>query len=84
MGFAILIIWFVMYLIGHDWAYKFHKSLWSGLTRHDFSMLNLYGMTFFKLFIFGVFLLPYFAIRLVLCAQREGLADAETGASPSP
>ena len=60
-----------MYLGGGDWGYDFHKDLWSGLTRHEYDLINLCGMALLKIGAFGAFLLPYIAIRLVLRQQSE-------------
>ncbi len=66
MVMALLMAWFLFYLTGGDWAYGFHREIWFDLTRHEFALLNLYGLTFLKLSAFGLFLVPYIAIRMVL------------------
>ena len=65
MGMAFLIFWFVWFLVAGQWAFEFHQQ-WLSWTRHEFDLLNIYGMTFLKVAVFVGFLFPYFAIRLVL------------------
>jgi hypothetical protein len=65
LSVALLAIWFLFYLAGGDWAYSVH-SKWFDLSRHEFALLNYYGMAFLKLGAIVFFLLPYCAIKLML------------------
>jgi len=65
MGFAFLLLWFVLVLAGGEMAYEFHGKLFD-ITKHEFELLNYFGMALLKLLVFVVFLIPYLATRLVL------------------
>ena len=71
MGIATLILWFVGFLAGGQWGYEFHQPLWSGLTRHEFDLINLCAMAILKVGVFAVFLLPYLSIGMVLKRQHK-------------
>jgi len=65
LGIALMLWWFVFFLIGGNWAYGIH-SQWFDMTKHDFDLLNYYGMAFVKMSILLFFFIPYVSIRLVL------------------
>lgn len=65
LGMALLLFWFVFFLVGTDLAVAIHGRLFS-VTREQLIMLNYVGMGLFKLVIFAVFLIPYVAIRWTL------------------
>lgn len=71
MGIAVLIVWFGMFLACGQWSYEFHQPMWSGLTRHEFDLINLCGLALLKVGIFVGFLLPYLAIRMVLGVRKS-------------
>ncbi len=60
---AILIVWFVWLLIGPEFAYKTY-SVWFGITRPEFMLLNLIGLMGFKILCITFFLIPFAAIKL--------------------
>ena len=62
---AVLLLWFGFILLGADFAYGIH-SQWFELSRHDFDLMNYYGMALIKGCGFMFFLFPYISIRLVL------------------
>ena len=62
---ALLIIWFMSYVVGGDWIYSIH-SKWFAVSKHEFALVNYYGMALVKLCAVVFFLLPYGAIKLVL------------------
>lgn len=63
--FALLLSWFVFYLVAAGWAFSIH-SRWFELTRHDFDLMNYYGMALIKICAIMFFLFPYVSIKLVL------------------
>ena len=65
LGFLFLIFWFALYLAAADFMYSMHGRMFD-LTPHDIDMMNYYGMAYFKLTVFVLFLIPYIAVRLVL------------------
>ena len=62
---ALLIVWFVSYVAGGDWICSIHSN-WFDLSKHEFAMMNYYGMALVKLCAIVFFLLPYGAIKLML------------------
>ena len=73
---ALIMASFFLYLAVGDWGYELHENFWSGLTRHDYSLIWACILSFFKTLIFVAFLVPYIAIRMVL---RQQPSDAENG-----
>jgi len=66
LNFALILIWFVFFLIGSSrWGYEFHSKVFD-ITRHEFAVINYCGIAFAKLCNIIFFLFPYFSIRLVL------------------
>ena len=65
LSFALLLLWFVVYLLGGDWGFRIH-SKWFGLNRHDYDLLYYYGMAFVKTCAILFFLFPYLSIKLLL------------------
>ncbi|UCE99311.1 MAG: hypothetical protein JSV82_09145 [Planctomycetota bacterium] len=61
-GWALLLLWFLMYVIMADWIYTVHSKFFD-ISMHDFALMNYYGMALVKSFIVLVFLIPYVAIH---------------------
>jgi hypothetical protein len=62
---ALLIVWFMSYVVGGDWIYSIH-SKWFDLSKHEFALMNYYGMALVKLCAIVFFLFPYGSIKLML------------------
>jgi hypothetical protein len=60
---ALLIVWFMSYVVGGDWIYSIH-SKWFNVSKHEFVLINYYGMALVKLCAVVFFLLPHGAIKL--------------------
>ena len=69
-SFTLLLFWFLFFLLGGELGYRIH-SKWFMLSRHDYDLLNYYGMAFVKMCALLFFLFPYFAIRLALRKNRS-------------
>ena len=69
LGFLFLLIWLAFYMAAADFIFGVHGGMFD-LTRHDFDIMNYYGMAYFKMTVFVLFLIPYIAVRLVLKSQR--------------
>ncbi len=69
LSFALLIVWFFFYVLLGDMGYKMHARLFE-LSRHDYALVNYCGMAFAKISATLFFLVPYFAIRVVLRKTR--------------
>jgi preprotein translocase subunit SecG len=63
----LLIVWLVFYSLGGkgDLGYSIH-SKWFEMSKHDYVLLNYYGIAFTKICAILFFLFPYIAIRLML------------------
>ena len=70
LSFALLLLWFVFYLLAGNWAYSIHAG-WFELGKRDFALVNYWGMAFTKVFAVMIFLLPYLSIKLVLRKKRK-------------
>ena len=69
LSYALLILWFILYVLLGDLGYGTHAQ-WFVLNRHDYALINYYGMAFVKVCAIIFFLFPYFAIKLVLRKKR--------------
>jgi hypothetical protein len=65
MSYALLLLWFVLYLLAGNWAYNFQAG-WFELSRHDITLVNYFGIAFTKICAIIFFLFPYVSIKLVL------------------
>jgi hypothetical protein len=65
INFSILILWFFVFLLAHDWIYGFHGK-WFALPVENFDAIHYVSMAFFKLCIFLFNLVPYLALRIVV------------------
>jgi hypothetical protein len=65
LAVCLLLLWFLFFLVGADWAYSIH-SRWFELSRVHFDLMIYYGMAFFKMAAILFFLLPYVSIKLIL------------------
>ena len=70
LSVTLLLLWFVFYLTGGDWAYSIH-SRWFEISRRDFDLINYYGMALIKICTILFFLFPYLSIKLVLLKKER-------------
>lgn len=64
INFAILIVWFLAFVMGRDFMFKMHKK-WFNVPKEKFNSINYTLMGIFEILIFLLFLAPYLAIRVV-------------------
>ena len=69
---ALLLLSFIFYLLSGDIAYRLH-SKWFELSKYDYDLLYYGGMAFIKICAVIFFLVPYFAIRMVV---RKNIKEA--------
>jgi len=69
LGAVLLMVWLFGILIGGDFTYAMH-SQWFEISRHDFDVMNYYGMALLKTSLLVFFLLPYISIRWVLWRKK--------------
>ena len=65
INYAILLLWVVLVTLGRDWVYPIWGRLGFRLSAEQFEMLNLAGMTFYKISIFLFNIVPCIALYLV-------------------
>jgi hypothetical protein len=65
IGVVFVMFWFIFFLLSGDAGYRIHTKLFQ-ISRHEYDLLNYYGMAFVKVCNFLFFLFPYIAIRIVL------------------
>ncbi len=63
IGFVVLMIWFVFFLVAGGLIYDVHGSMFKKITDRQFEVIHYCGMGLLKLFIFVFFLVPYIALR---------------------
>jgi len=63
-NYAILMIWFGVFSLAHDWMYNLH-SRWFRLSVETFDALHYAGITIYKTGIFLLNIAPLFALWLV-------------------
>ena len=64
MGKAFQVFWLSLFLAGGQWLYELNQ--WVSWSRHEFDLCNIYALVFLELLVYVGFLVPYFAIRMVL------------------
>ncbi len=69
-GLALLLLWFLLYLITPNWMFELNAS-WFNVGRRDFDLINYFGMGFLKISIILFFLFPYLAIKSVLRRKEK-------------
>jgi len=69
LSFCLLLLWFVFYLVAGNWAYSIH-SRWFEIDRHNFDLMNYYGMGILKIAGFLFFLFPFVSIKLILRKKK--------------
>jgi len=65
LGCGLLLLWFIIVLVGGNAAFALHSMIFD-ITRHDFDLLQYWGMGLTKIFILVFFVIPFIAIRLTL------------------
>jgi hypothetical protein len=65
INYAVLMVWFLFFLLAHDWMYRFHGR-WFSLSVENFDAIHYASMGFYKLCIFLFNLVPYLSLRIVV------------------
>jgi len=63
-NYAILIIWFSIFSLAHDWMYRLH-SRWFNLSTESFDVLHYASIAFYKIGIILLNIAPLVALWLV-------------------
>jgi hypothetical protein len=64
INYALLVVWAVFALPGRDWGYRLW-SRWFRISGEQFDLVNIVGMTFYKIQIFLFNIVPCIALYLV-------------------
>ena len=64
INYGVLLVWFLVFLLGHEWMYGWH-SRWFQLSREQFDSVHYGGMALYKIGILLFNLIPYMALRIV-------------------
>lgn len=64
INYGILIIWFLFFVVSHDWMYRLHTRFFT-LSVEKFDATHYSSMAFFKLTVIAFNLVPYLALRIV-------------------
>ena len=64
INMGLLLWWFFVITVLHDWVYKFH-SKWFRLSVEKFDEIHYTGIAFFKIIVFAFNIVPYFALLIV-------------------
>ena len=60
-NYVILIMWFLLFLLAHDWLYRI-RGKWFKVSVENFDAIHYGGMAFFKSCLFLFNLAPYLAL----------------------
>ena len=63
-NYAILMLWFGVFSLAHDWIYRLH-SRWFSLSAETFDALHYAGMAVYKIGIIMLNIAPLIALWLV-------------------
>lgn len=64
INYAILLIWFGVFVFAHDWLYRMH-SRWFKLSVETFDVVNYAGISIYKIGILLFNLVPLIALHFV-------------------
>jgi len=64
INYAILIVWFGVFFLAHDWLFRLH-SRWFSLSVEWFDGLNYLGMAIYKIGVMLFVLVPLIALLIV-------------------
>jgi hypothetical protein len=64
LTFGLLLIWFVGYLVGGDFAFRIHATMFE-IDRHEYDLIMYCGMLLLKSVAVVCFLIPYVALKIV-------------------
>jgi hypothetical protein len=81
INYAVLLVWFAVFLSGHDWLYRMHTR-WFRVSPDQFDAVHYGAMAVYKLGILLLNVVPYVALRIVgrgaRCARRAARLAAPT------
>jgi hypothetical protein len=69
LTFGLLLIWFVGYLVGGDFVFRIHATMFE-IDRGEFDLIMYLGMTLLKAAAIVFFGVPYVALKIVETRSR--------------
>ncbi len=69
INYALLTLWFLMFLFAHDWLYNFHHR-WFDMPVQTFDAVHYLAMALYEVAIILFFLVPWVALLIVKRASR--------------
>ena len=64
INIGLLLWWFLFFALAHDFVYRLHGK-WFKLSVERFDAIHYAGMAYFKLTVFVLNVVPYFALRII-------------------
>lgn len=64
INMSILLIWFVMFIVAHEFLYNLH-SKWFKVSYETFNSIHYGAMAFWKLSVFLFNLVPYIVLEII-------------------
>jgi hypothetical protein len=64
IDYAVLLVWFLFFVFAHEWMYRVHGR-WFRLSREQFDALHYAGMSFFKIGILLLNLVPFVVLSVL-------------------
>jgi len=64
INYALLLFWFAMFVLAHDWLHRLHGR-WFSVSKEKFDAIHYTLMGVFKLGIFLFNLVPYLSMHIV-------------------
>ena len=65
INFGFMKLWFLAFLVAHDFVYMVHSSMFQGLTPESFDVLHYQLLGFFKMSVMLLNFVPYIALRII-------------------
>jgi hypothetical protein len=67
INYAVLILWFLVFRLAHDWIYRLH-SQWFPMPIEQFNVIHYAGMAVYKIGVRLLTVVPY--VALVIMSRR--------------
>ncbi len=64
INYGLLIVWFLFFILAHDWMYRIHTRFFT-LSSEKFDAMHYGSMAIFKLMVIVFNLVPYIALRII-------------------
>jgi hypothetical protein len=65
INYGVLLVWFLFFMLAHDWMYRFHGK-WFSFTLERFDAMHYATMAAFKLGIILLNLVPLVAVCIIM------------------